>query len=247
MALNVEQTFAFDKVLFFGRNLAEYCEMFNLEPASLVGKRVLDCPSGPASFVAEANAMGIKAVGCDPLYENDLPTLKARIEAEMAECLQRQSKVAHLFDPEKKPTYPDAKMEAFRRFANDFAEGQNSGRYLAAALPSLPFPDKHFDLAVSGNFLFLYSDYEEGGMLFNSPFDYTFHLNAVLEFMRVSKEARMYPIKGPHKTVNVFIDALVEDLRKRNFNAKVVPVKYRDVIGAHDMLQVSSGAEPELP
>jgi hypothetical protein len=245
MALNIEQTFAFDKVLFFGRNLAEYCEMFNLEPESLVGKRVLDCPSGPASFVAEANAMGINAIGCDPLYENDIATLTARIETEMVECLDRQAKVTHLFDPDKKPTYPNAKMEAFRRFADDFAEHTapsgapaHHGRYLAESLPSLPFEDNRFDLAVSGNFLFLYSDYNEGGMLFDSPFDYQFHLNAILEFLRVAKEIRMYPIKGPHKDGHAFVKPLVDELRQRNFQPAIIPVKYRDVIGAHDMLVV---------
>jgi len=47
-------------------------------------KSILDCPSG-ASFVAEAaNKYGIKAVGCDPLIDDDVDTLskQERIDIE---------------------------------------------------------------------------------------------------------------------------------------------------------------------
>jgi hypothetical protein len=60
-----------DRVVFVGRTLSEYKEFLDLDIDSLKGSEVLDCPSGPSSFVAEANRMGIRAVGCDSFY--DLP------------------------------------------------------------------------------------------------------------------------------------------------------------------------------
>jgi hypothetical protein len=40
---------------FLGRTFEEYVRLFDLDPEALVGRRVLDCPSGPASFVAEGS------------------------------------------------------------------------------------------------------------------------------------------------------------------------------------------------
>jgi hypothetical protein len=39
-----------------------------LEEKALVGKRILDCPSGPDAFVAEVHRRGLDVTGCDPFY-----------------------------------------------------------------------------------------------------------------------------------------------------------------------------------
>ena len=46
--------------------------MFNFEPSQLLGLKILDCPSGASSFVAEAySEYNIKKViGCDVLYDD---------------------------------------------------------------------------------------------------------------------------------------------------------------------------------
>jgi hypothetical protein len=238
---NIEETFAFTKVLFFGRTLAEYEQMFNFVASDWIGRNVLDCPGGPASFTAETNALGINTIACDPLYSEDIETLKQRIELEIPECLERQAKVQHLFDPDKKPSYPQQKMQAFHRFLDDLSSPTASGHYVSGALPNLPFANDSFDVALSGNFLFLYSDYKEGGMLFDSPFTYEFHLASILEFLRVSREIRIYPIKGPHKESVSFLPALISQLQARDHDAHIVPVPYRDVVAAHDMLVVKRG------
>ena len=52
-------------------------------------------------------------------------------------------------------------------------------------LPSLPFPDEHFDLTLVSYLLFVYED----------QLDYDFHKQSLLEIMRVTRgEARLYPI-----------------------------------------------------
>ena len=42
-------------------------------------------------------------------------------------------------------------------FLGDYVAGAAEGRYIDAELPTLPFPDASFDLALSSHFLFLYS------------------------------------------------------------------------------------------
>lgn len=65
-------TLNLDRVVFIGRTFSEYMRMFNLEPSQLFGLKILDCPSGASSFVAEAyNEYKIKKViGCDVLYDD---------------------------------------------------------------------------------------------------------------------------------------------------------------------------------
>jgi hypothetical protein len=59
---------ALDHVLFFGRNCDEILTLLLLDEKKLAGKRVLDRPSGPDAFVAEANRRGLDVTGCDPLF-----------------------------------------------------------------------------------------------------------------------------------------------------------------------------------
>lgn len=58
----------FTQTSFFGRPYEELILCFGLEENDLKGKAILDCPSGPSSFVAEANPAGILATGSDPMF-----------------------------------------------------------------------------------------------------------------------------------------------------------------------------------
>jgi hypothetical protein len=62
-----------DRIAFYGRTLSEYIRMFRIDDIDHLKKyRILDCPSGASSFVAEAhNKLGIDTVGCDPLFDKD--------------------------------------------------------------------------------------------------------------------------------------------------------------------------------
>jgi len=56
---------------------------------------------------------------------------------------------------------------------------------VAAALPTLPFPDRSFDLVLSSHLLFSYTD----------RLDVAFHLAALLELARVSRgQVRVFPL-----------------------------------------------------
>ena len=69
-------------MLLSARSFVEYQAMFALSERDLRG-RVLDCPGGAASFVAEAGARGMDAIAADPVYAGDRDTLGARALGEV--------------------------------------------------------------------------------------------------------------------------------------------------------------------
>jgi hypothetical protein len=189
-----ESLFTLDSMQFFGRVASDYEAMFALRLDDLEGLRVLDCPSGPGSFVAEANARGVHVVGVDPLYEQPLEALVERGTSDVAYTIERMQRNAALFADIDLQAYAASKLRALVRFARHFEQGKASGLYAAAKLPNLPFADGHFDLALSAHLLFTYSDPASGGLLPDSPFTLDWHLAAVDELLRVTREeVRLYP------------------------------------------------------
>ena len=179
---------------FFGRELADYRAMFDLTDDQLRGRSVLDCPSGPGSFVSESAALGARPVGVDPLYAEPLDVLLARGRRDVQHTIDRMRAKAHAFADIDLDAYAASKLRALDRFARDHPSGLAEGRYLAASLPSLPFPDLHFDLVLSAHLLFTYSGPEHGGILPDSPFTLAWHLRAAEELWRVCRgELRLYP------------------------------------------------------
>ncbi len=151
---------------------------------------ILDCPSGPSSFVAEANSMGIHAVACDPLFNAPLEELVNRAERDIAYVIARLSEVTHLYKWEYYTSVEAVRENRTRGllgFERDYLSGIAWNRYIKGELPHLPFPDRSFDLVLSAHFLFIYSD----------KFDYQFHPESTLELCRVScREVRIYPLQG---------------------------------------------------
>jgi hypothetical protein len=244
MATANKNSFQFKRVMFFGRNFDEYSQMFNLDLEQMKGKRILDCPSGPASFIAQAHKHGIAATGCDPQYEHDLAELLNIIEKDLEACFEQQAESAHLLDKaggQETAAYKETRMKTFREFAADYPQGKAQGRYVQASLPSLPFADKSFDLVLSSNLLFLYTDVKTGGSLIDGHLDYDFHKAAVLELYRVAaKTVRIYPLKSPNSIGNhTYVDKLLRDLQELKITAEIVAVPYKDIEGANHLLQLS--------
>lgn len=186
--------FTLEAMQFFGRVAGDYEAMFDIRVPSLRGLRVLDCPSGPGSFVAEADAQGVHVIGVDPLYERPLEELVRRGTADVAHTIEQMQANAARFADIDLQAYEQSKLRALVRFARHFDHGKTSGRYHAAALPHLPFPDRHFDLSLSAHLLFTYSDPASGGVMQHSPFTLEWHLAAAAELMRVTRgELRLYP------------------------------------------------------
>ena len=178
-------------VQFYGRTAADVVQMFGLSAdlQDFQGCRVLDCPGGPSSFTATLAAAGIDAVACDPLYALSNAQLRDK-HATSQTLLRRLRKTS---EPENwlDQNHLD-QQSAFDIFLAD--RDAFPQRYLAAALPSLPFPTDHFDTVLSGHLLFSYAPIEEGGLMASGGFNLDWHQAALLELCRVSRmEVRIYP------------------------------------------------------
>lgn len=167
------------------RPLPAYRDMFLLDDHELLAGPILDCPAGASPFAAQVRARGGEVVSVDPAYAAPVE-LVARARADVARIVAWQRTHPDGFDW----TYlgsPDAMGElwaaAVAEFAADFAI--DSTRYVAAALPRLPFRDNQFALTVSGFLLFVYPDL----------LDLDDHRDALLELARVTRgEVRVFPL-----------------------------------------------------
>jgi SAM-dependent methyltransferase len=215
--------------LFSARNLAEYRAFFALTDAD-VSRRILDCPGGAASVVAQLSAAGAEAVAVDPLYAASVGEVEAlaRRDAERANAhsLAGQDRYDWGF-------YGGARGHGAVRIdaAATFIEHRRSApdRYVEAALPDLPFPDGAFDLALSSHLLFCYAD----------RLDTAFHVDSLRELSRVADEVRVFPlIDYTGARQDALVDEVIERLAEHGLAARRVPVEFRFMRGADEMLLV---------
>lgn len=226
--------FTLNKVYPWGRSFDEYCQMFRLTADDLQ-RRILGCADGPASFNAAMHRRGHRVISCDPLYQFDVMQIRARIEATCAEMLQRATRDRHRFiwnvirSPEM---LAEVRMAAMREFLADYDAGRRSGRYLAEALPRLPFSDDSFDLALCSHFLFLYSD----------ELSAADHVRAVLELCRVASEVRVFPLLDMKGNRSAHVQQVMRELETRGLQARVEQVAYEFQIGGNEMLRITRPA-----
>ena len=165
--------FTLDTIVPWGRSFDEYCRMFALTDREL-GARIVGCGDGPASFNAEATRRGRRVTSADPLYELDSAGIQARVTATFDEMLDKTRRNAAEFVWDAIGSVDElgqVRMRAMRTFLADYDQGRGEGRDVNAALPSLPFDDGAFDLALCSHFLFLY----------RAQLDQPFHLAAMRE------------------------------------------------------------------
>lgn len=229
-----------ERVLFYGRTLPEYIKMFDLDLAGWENCKILDCPAGPSSFVYEASRQGFDVVGCDPLYKDELKLLIENGKSSIEKTLEILSGYSHLLSQKFYPNLESMKeyaTSALQRFALDYPVGRSENRYVAAALPNLPFDNQSFDLVLSGNFLFIYSKIANSNL---AQFDYEFHRDAVGELLRVSKgEVRVFPIPCRSGQLNEYAEKLLIDLEKDGIGANLIPVEYEFIQGGNLMLRLT--------
>ncbi len=227
----MSREFQLPKIVFFGRTFAEYQEMFSFTETELQGKRILDCPSGPDSFVAESYQRGLDVTGCDPVYENrSVPEVYAQAQADIAQAIEKGRQKLEQFPtltPEGFEAFAQAKLEAMEKFVIDY--GQRPEAYVAGRLPELPFADCSFDWVFSAHFLLAYSSLETGGILESSPFDFDFHCRAVLELLRVAQaQIRLYPLytNNHPRRRHAYVNPLIEYLEAKGHRTELLPSTY---------------------
>lgn len=221
------------EVVPWGRTLSEYKEMFSLTSRDL-DKKILGCGDGPASFNAELTAKGGNVISIDPIYQFSPSQIQTRIEDVYPQIMEQVSKKHADFIWENIKSVEElgkVRMEAMNTFLRDYEDNRKSGRYINASLPTLPFNDKEFDLALCSHYLFLYSEHVS----------LCEHIESMKELCRVAREVRVYPLlsisnndESPH------LNPVIEELEREGVNASLLPVNYEFQKGATKMLVAKS-------
>ena len=219
--------FRLDGVVPWGREADEYEAFFALADVQ-ADARVLDCGGGPASFTAEWCARGRNVVAADPLYTLDEAMIRARFDATrgpMREGMVRaQAHFVWRFYASEEAVVA-RRERALARFSADRAA--HPERYVAAALPTLPFAADSFELALCSHFLFLYSAELESEL----------HVESLRELLRVAREVRVFPLVDIEGDRSRHLAPVLAALRGEA-RVECVPVPFEFRRGSTEMLQL---------
>jgi hypothetical protein len=223
--------FKLEEVVPWGRSFDEYVNMFALTGNDL-GKRILGCSDGPASFNCTLTNRGGSVVSIDPIYQFTAEEIASRIN-ETYEVVMEQARQnlqefvwTHISSVEE---LGRIRTTAMSDFLADYPKGKREGRYASGELPQLPCSDGAFDLALCSHFLFLYSEH----------FDKTFHLLSLRELCRVAHEVRVFPILELGSVRSRHIDEVIATLSTEGYEVQIERVAYEFQRGGSEMLRIS--------
>lgn len=218
----------FDSVVFYGRLGEQALKMFHLasELPRWRGAAVLDCPGGPGSLAAVLRAEGCEVTAVDPLYALPPAELERRALADLDHTLAIQAASPTLRTDFDLQACRLEHLQALRIFLAD--RRAHPDRYIAAALPHLPFAAASFDLVLCGHLLFSYAPLVDGGLMGGQGLDLDWHRRALAELCRVSRrEVRLYPAHtiALDAVRHPYAEALLEEL-PAGWRGRCVPSRY---------------------
>jgi hypothetical protein len=222
--------FTLDDVVPWGRSFDEYRRMFALADDDL-RLRIVGCGDGPASFNAEATRAGARVTSCDPIYQLQSSQIRDRIDATCDTILAetRRNIDGFVWDAiESVEALGRVRMAAMREFLDDFGSNRSGGRYVAAALPALPFRDRSFDLALSSHLVFLYSE----------QLGEAFHQATIREMCRVADDIRIFPLLALNGKRSPFLESSVDGVPRSEFDVTVEAVPYEFQRGGNQMMRI---------
>ena len=222
--------FTLDKVVPWGRTFDEYVAMFALSQHDLE-KSFLGCSDGPANFNSVLSNRGGRVISADPLYRFSHDDIRKKISETYDKIMEQIRDNKDEFVWERISSVEDLgniRMNAMNEFLSDYPEGVNEGRYVEATLPSLPFEDREFDIALCSHYLFLYSE----------QLSEEFHLQSVRELCRVALETRIFPLLELGSNKSRHIERVIYALRKIDFKVSIEKVSYEFQKGGNEMLKI---------
>lgn len=190
-------------------------------------------PGGACSFTAHANRAGAKAVAADILYQKDKATLERLGEIGIQKVYANTAwMTGHNFSFYGDLTgHREARESALRDFVADFSHEN----YLYAKFPHLRLTG-HFDLCLSGHFLFTYDD----------RFDYDFHLTSVISMTKLADEVRIFPLvdmnnsrRDKEQNLSPFVYRLLDELPEFGLRAEIIPVDFEFQRGAGFVMKIT--------
>jgi len=224
--------FTLDKVVPWGRSYEEYVSMFGLSEDDL-GLRILGCGDGPAAFNTVLTKQGGDIVSVDPIYFFETAQIRSRISEtyETVMTQLRENKRDYVWSAIPSVEHLGRlRLSAMETFLADFDAGKGEGRFIPGELPSLPFENGRFDIALSSHFLFLYS----------SHLSAEFHLLALQEMLRVAREVRVFPLLTLDGAPSPHLPFVTGHFAHNGFAVEVRRVLYEFQRGGNEMLVVKS-------
>jgi SAM-dependent methyltransferase len=217
------------EIIPLGRTRREYELMFGLTDADK-SLKILGCGDGPASFNAEWTARDGAVISLDPIYAFSGAEIKARFDAVLEDVMAKvdASSDRWVWSFHQNVAGLRAnRVAAMERFLVDYEAGKRAGRYQVGELPTLPFPDRAFDLALCSHLLFLYSN------LLSTEF----HVASLVELCRVATEVRVFPLLDLAGNLSAHLDAVRLALVSKGIETVLAPVDYEFQKGGHQMLR----------
>lgn len=224
-------SFSLSEVVPWGRSLKEYIDMFSLTQDNLK-QPILGCGDGPASFNAELTSKGGRVISVDPIYQFTSVEIQKRISDTYETVLKQLEENRSDFVWDTIPSIEnlgEIRQEAMMRFIEDYSQHAAKTRYISGKLPSLPFEDNHFPLALCSHFLFLYSGH----------FNERFHIESIQELLRVSGEVRIFPLVELNSHVSRHIDAVTTHFSKSGYTTSTEKVTYEFQKNGNTMLRIT--------
>lgn len=220
-----------ENVVPWGRNLNEYIKMFNLTSKELQLK-ILDCAGGPASFNVEMTKQGYSVISSDPIYQFSVVEITQRIQETAQKIVEgtQATRDAFVWEDIQSPEHlKEVRMAAMAKFLEDLPTGIQQGRYITSELPTLPFDNNQFELALCSHFLFTYSD------LLSEEF----HLASIQELCRVATEVRIFPLLNSFSAeVSELVPLVRKSLSLQGYNLEIKQVPYEFQKGGNQMLKI---------
>jgi SAM-dependent methyltransferase len=218
-----------DRVVPFGRTLAEYQLMFNLTDLDCQ-KQILDIGAGPASFTAEMYKLGYDVTAIDPVYQFSGAEIKQRFDDCVDNIIQQveDSRADWVWKYHQSPADLRRSRElALELFLADYDEGKVAGRYIAGEVPAA-IGGQSYDLILCSHFLLLYSE----------QLDWEFHRQAVTGLLEHGQELRIFPLLTLGLDRSPYINPLQEYLEKLGYHTEILPVQYELQPGGNEMLVI---------
>jgi uncharacterized protein (UPF0297 family) len=220
-----------ESVVPFGRSLDEYIKMFDLTDRDL-HKSMLSVGDGPASFNAEGTKLGYCIKSIDPLYIFTGDQIRNRFYQVVDNIIEQVERTPDdwVWTYHSSPNGLRKRREkATELFCADYEDGKDRGRYEIGELPKLKYRDGEYDLGLSSHFLFLYSDH----------LDRKFHLESILEMLRVCQEVRIFPLLTLMLQRSPYLQAIVGQLEEKGYKCEIQKVGYELQRGGNEMLRIT--------
>ncbi|TXC86026.1 class I SAM-dependent methyltransferase [Metabacillus litoralis] len=215
------------------RSYQEYKDMFMLDERILKKGSILDVASGASSFITDVNNNGNVGIAIDPLYQLSAYEMEKLGKREIQLSSDKLANVQDSFLWDYYTSldqHIEIRQKSFQKFIESYTHEKGES-YISGSLPHLPFADDSFSLILCNHFLFLYQD----------QFDFTFHVNALNEMIRVLEyggEIRIYPIVGFKNELYPYLDELKLEIEKNEVEFDLIPTHFSFLPNANHYLQI---------